>query len=431
MVPNMIRTLLNDLFPICRSITGNGLRESLNRISKEIDIDLVEVPTGKKCFDWTIPKEWNIKDAYIKDKNGNKIISFTNSNLHVLNYSIPINKILPFSELKNHLHTLPNQPEAIPYRTSYYNETWGFCLKHNDLSKFNENAEYHVVIKSTLDTGSLTYGEAILNPQSTSNSYMISTYLCHPSMVNDNLSGPLALVALMKRLKEKKLKHKYLFLIAPETIGSLAWLNNNFEEAKNLNGGMILTTCAKESETPSFKSSFKENDLLDRACRHVLSQKPKYIEYKFFADGSDERQFSSPGFRVPCISIHKGKYYEYDEYHTSLDSKDHFSEESLIDTVDSYEKVINILEKNDFFISKIQHGEVQLGKRGLYPTLAGSVGIENDSMIDSILKARTETLFWSDGNFDLLEIAERTELPFDLLYDSILPLIEQKILVPK
>jgi len=314
---DMIR-LMEELYPICRSITGNGVRQTLEIIKSHIDLDINEIPTGTKVFDWTIPKEWNINDAYVIDPSGKKIIDFKKSNLHILNYSIPIKKKVNLEELKNHLYSLPEQPDIIPYRTSYYQPNWGFCISHNELKKF-KNGEYEVFIDSSLEAGKLTYGEFLIKGE-VSDEVLISCYVCHPSMCNDNLSGIVLATFLAKYLKNFKLHYTYRFLFIPETIGSIAWLSINEKSAFKIKYGLVAT-CVGDPGNFTYKKSRIGNSEIDNIAIHVLKNSGK--EFKildFFPLGSDERQFCSPGFNLPVGVLARTIYAQFDEYHTSADN---------------------------------------------------------------------------------------------------------------
>jgi len=313
-----IYALIVELFPICRSITGDGVRKTLNIVSKHLPLEIHEVPTGTQVFDWTVPKEWNIRDAYVKNSRGEKIIDFQKSNLHVLNYSVPIRKTLRLDELNEHLFTLPDHPDWIPYKTSYYKENWGFCLAHNQLQGLDDE-NYEVVIDSTLGDGHLTYGEYLI-PGKSKDEILISTHVCHPSLANDNLSGVCTAAFLAKHLSDLELKYTYRFLFIPGTIGAITWLAVNKERTNKIRHGLVLTGVG-DSGKLTYKKSRQGNALIDRAAQHVLKHSgDEYSIREFSPYGYDERQYCSPGFNLPVGRLSRTPYGEYPEYHTSADN---------------------------------------------------------------------------------------------------------------
>lgn len=395
-----IYCLLVELFPICRSITGYGVRKTLKIIRKHIPIEIYEVPTGTKVFDWTIPQEWNIRDAFIRDENGNKIVDFKKNNLHVVGYSIPVDKYITLSELQDHMYSLEDQPDAIPYVTSYYKERWGFCLSHNDYKKL-KNGKYYVKIDSTLEKGNLTYGELIIKGQ-TDKEILLSTYICHPSMANNELSGPVLTSFLAKHLLEQKekLHYTYRILFIPETIGSITYLSIHKDMLKDKVVGGYVITCVGDPGKFSYLQTRAENTLTDRVTIHVLknSNKP-YKIYDFLSRGSDERQYNAPGIDLPIGSLMRTKYGEYPEYHTSEDNLDFVTPEVLLDSLEMYKMCIEVLEKNHKYKSTVLC-EPQLGKRGLYPTLSTkNTGVQVIDMMN--------LLAYCDGEHDLLWITDK------------------------
>ena len=395
--------LARELFPVCRSITGDGVRETLKRLGEIVPLQVSEFSSGTEVFDWTIPKEWNIRDAYVKDLTGKRIIDFKKSNLHVLGYSIPVNTRMKGAELKNYIYTLEEMPEAIPYKTSYYKERWGFCLEHNRVDEIDDNAIYEVCIDSTLEDGSLTIAEGYIKGE-TDKEIFLSTYICHPSMANNELSGPLVQTEIYRRLMEvkDKLRYSYRFAYVPETIGSITYLAHYGDVLKEkVIAGYVLTCCGDEGDF-TYKRSRQKNALVDRATENVLKsygQKYKVVEWSPL--GSDERQYCSLGFNLPMGSLTKTMYDEYYGYHTSLDNLDFISEKGLQSAVDAYWDIIQGIEVNDKYLNLNPCCEPQLGKRGLYPSL----GYQKDICyeVDKILFL----LAYSDGKMDIVEIADK------------------------
>jgi aminopeptidase-like protein len=405
--------LMRRLFPLCRSITGKGLRQTLSIIGEIAPLNTLEFPTGTPVFDWTIPREWVIRDAFIADESGQRLVDFQISNVHVVNYSVPVNRHMSLTELEPYLHSLPNLPDAIPYRTSYYEESWGFCLSEKQRALLNPNSTYHVVIDSELIHGSLSIGEVQLRGVS-EKEFLISTYCCHPSLANDNLSGPVVAAFLCANLAKRKLRHSYRFVFLPETIGAITYCAHYANDVRRMSGGFVITSCGGPGPF-GIKESFLGNHLIDRVTRLVMRDAGiTPITYKFAPDGSDERQYSSPGFRVAMVTISKDKYYEYDYYHTSLDNLDFVSGEALAASTQLYLDAIYILEENCYVRSLNPNCEAQLGRRGLYPQIGGGLNhsIEDRTNIENEVDVISWILFLADGQNDLLTIAERSGLPF-------------------
>ncbi|WP_270446899.1 DUF4910 domain-containing protein [Fusobacterium varium] len=397
-----IYKLKEQLFPICRSITGNGLRESLKIISKEIPLNILEIPTGTKAFDWEVPKEWNIKDAYVKDLKGNKIIDFKKSNLHILGYSTPFQEIISHEELMEHIYTLPEIPEAIPYLTSYYKERWGFCLEHQRLKELNQD-KYEIFIDSELKNGSMSIGEGFIKGK-IDKEVLLSTYLCHPSMGNNELSGPIVQTLLYNWLLERKdkLKYSYRFLYLPETIGSITYLSLFGENLKkNVVAGYVIN-CIGDRGKFTYKKSRQGNSLADKAALNILNNlNEDFNLYEWFPAGSDERQYCSLGFNLPIGSLMRSMYGTYKEYHTSLDNLDFIPLEELYKSFEIYKKIIMNIEINEKLEAVHKNCEPKLDKRGLYPTL-GSQKETADSV-----KKRMYLWAFSDGYNDLIDIANK------------------------
>jgi aminopeptidase-like protein len=402
--------LMHKLYPICRSITGNGLRDTLRIIQEYIPLTMHEIPTGTKVFDWTVPKEWNIKDAYIKNSNGDRIIDFRESNLHVMGYSVPVHDRMSLSEMKKHLHSLPDHPDWIPYRTSYYKENWGFCLSHNLLLKLEEDT-YEVCIDSSLGDGHLTYGEYFIKGE-TSEEILLSCHACHPSLCNDNVAG-IALTSLLgKYLSFLSLRYSYRILFIPGTIGSITWLSLNEAGVSNIKHGLIVT-CVGDPGMSTYKRSRIGNAEIDIAVEHVLKHSGNlYKVVDFSPYGYDERQYCSPGFNLSVGCLQRTPHGEYPEYHTSADNCDFVRPEYLADSFSKYLSVINILENNRSYLNTNPKCEPQLGKRGLYTTTGG----QNHAVVDQM--ALLWVLNLSDGRHSLLDIAEKSGMKFDLIYKA-------------
>lgn len=416
--------LLSRLFPICRSITGDGVRQTLRILKEVVPFDTYEVPTGATCFDWQVPNEWTIRDAFIADLNGVRIVDFKKCNVHVVSYSEPVDAELTFDELKPHLHTHEQDPDAIPYRTTYYKRSWGFCLSRRQFESLDRSARYRVKIDATLAPGSLTYGERVLRGTS-DREYLVSTYCCHPSLANDNLSGIVLWTLLLSTLAKRTLQHTYRFVIVPETIGSIVYLSINANAMRSVRGGFVVSTVGGPGGF-SYKRTFETDAAIDRVVRQTFLERDiPFKEHPFDLLGSDERSYSGPGFRIPVGTIAKDKYYEYPQYHTSLDNLDFVKASAIIETLDLYLHAIEILEQDRTYVSQLPGGEPQLGKRGLYPqAVGGSITPANrsrrhdaPSATDKV-SALLSAAFWADGQTSLLTVAERSGLPVAALFDA-------------
>lgn len=412
--------LISELYPICRSITGNGVRETLGILQQHIPLEIHEVPSGTAVFDWTVPKEWNIQDAYVKNSKGEKIIDFNKSNLHVLNYSVPVKKKLPLTELKEHLFTLPDYPDWIPYRTSYYRENWGFCISYNQFKDLQEDV-YEVFIDSMLEDGNLTYGEFYI-PGEMPEEILLSSHVCHPSLCNDNLSGVALTTFLAKYLKGLSPKYSYRFLFIPGTIGSITWLSRNEENVAKIKHGLVLA-CLGDSGGFTYKKSRRGAAEIDRAVAHLLkSSGDDHEVQEFIPFGYDERQFCSPGFNLPVGCFMRTPHGRYPEYHTSADNLDFVRPEQLGESFSKILSLLHILENNVKYLNQNPKCEPQLGKRGLYQMIGG----QQDT------RMRELALLWvlnlSDGNNSLLDIAERSSLQFEVIKDAADALLKSHLL---
>lgn len=413
------------LWPICRSITGNGVRETLQILSELIPLEQHEIPSGTEVFDWTVPKEWNIKDAYILTPSGNKIADFKKNNLHVVSYSTPVNKKVSYEELIQHLHTLPEQPDAIPYVTSYYKEKWGFCISHNDFIALEKSGEYIVVVESTLEAGHLTYGECIL-PGESKEEIFFSTYICHPSMANNEISGPLAAAFLYQKIASlPNRKYTYRFVFIPETIGAICLLKNRGEHLKaHMHAGFVLTCCGNKDHF-HYKRSRRGNSITDKAVEHFLVQNENdFFIRNFRPDGSDERQYCSPGLNLPVGSLMRTPYYEYKEYHTSNDNKSFIDFDALSGSIDAHLHLVQILELNGTYLNTIMNCEPQLGKRDLYPSSLSPS--DSREFIDMVL----HLLNYSDGEHDLIDIANKQGIDMLKYASPLKKCLEKGVLVP-
>ena len=402
--------LADRMFPICRSITGNGFRESLEMLREAVpEMKVYEVPTGTEVFDWTVPKEWNIRGGGIYRLNGDKVIDFKDSNLHIVGYSLPIDKMISREELMEHIYTQPEQPDLIPYVTSYYKERWGFCMSENQKQTMTDD-EYHVVIDSSLEDGSLTYGELII-PGQTEDEVLITTYLCHPSMANDELSGPVVMTELIKYVQQMKdRRYTYRFVINPETIGAITYISRNLDALlKNVKAGFVLS-CVGDDRTYSYIATKYGDTLADRVLKNVLQfHFPEYHQYSFLDRGSDERQYGSAGVNLPVCGFCRSKYTQFPEYHTSADNMELISPEGLQGAYDVMVKVIMALENNYYYAMTCQC-EPQLGKRGLYPTISYKGSHDDVNVIRDFTA-------YADGSHDLIDVSNIINVPINVLID--------------
>lgn len=415
--------LIEDLYPICRSITGDGLRASLNILQRQVPLELHEVATGTQVFDWAVPREWNIRDAYVRNPLGEKIVDFRRSSLHVVNYSVPVHGRMPLAQLREHLHSLPDQPDWIPYRTSYYKESWGFCLPHRILEGLEEG-EYEVHIDSSLEDGHLTYGEYYLEGE-TRDEVLISCHCCHPSLCNDNLSGMAVSTFLARLLTNRdRRRYSYRFLFIPGTIGAITWLALNEEHVSRIKHGLVLA-CVGDAGRPTYKKSRRGDAEIDRAVAHTLKHSGQdHMVLEFSPYGYDERQYCSPGFNLAVGSFSRTPHGRYPEYHTSADDLALVQPEYLADSLAMVLAVVHVLEGNGTYRNTSPKCEPQLGRRGLYAALGG----RKDSSLSEM--AMLWVLNYSDGAHTLLDIAEKADIPFDVISQVANVLAEHDLLAP-
>lgn len=410
------------IYPINRSLTGDGVRETLGIIKEHLPaLQIHEVPTGTPCFDWTIPPEWNVRHAWIQTPDGRRICDFEKCNLHLLGYSVSIDETMSLEELQPHLYSLPDQPDAIPYVTSYYSRRWGFCISENERRSL-QPGRYRVVIDADHDeNGSLTYGELVL-PGRTDRELFFSTYICHPQMANNEVSGPTVATYLAKWIQGlDDRRHTCRFVFIPETIGSIAYLSRNLDHLKTSVHAGFNITCVGDERVYSHLPSRAENSIADRVARHVLGHTdPDFIQYRFLDRGSDERQYCSPGVDLPVTSIMRSKYATYPEYHTSLDNFDLVTGKGLFDSLSVFRRCVEALERNDIFRITVKC-EPQLGKRGLYPEVSTR---DTKKIVGNMMNF----LAYADGTRDLVGIAEKINCPVWELHDLVNQFLENGLI---
>ncbi len=418
-----IYDLACQIYPICRSITGPGVRETLGILGRHLPLAIREVPTGTDVFDWTIPPEWHIRAGYIRDLAGNTVVDFADNNLHVVGYSRPVCATLSLSELKQHIHTLPDQPDLIPYRTTYYSDQWGFCMPHSHLEALTDGY-YQVVIDSSLEPGSLTYGEYLHQGQTTEE-FLFSAHLCHPSLANDNCSGLALLTTLAARLSRQNTRYSYRFIFAPGTIGAIAWLAANEANVDRIRHGLVVS-CLGDGGGPTYKKSRRGDAVIDRVMSHVLrhaSKQPQILDFSPY--GYDERQYCSPGFNLPVGLFQRSQFGKFPEYHTSADNLDFIHAEHLADSYEMIVAAIDIMERDWRPLNAAPKCEPQLGRRGLYDAVGGKSHGPTRSM------AFLWTLNLADGNHTLFDIAERANLPFAVIAEAASLLKDRDLLIER
>lgn len=408
------------LFPVCRSLTGDGVRETLRMLCDDVPIDIHEVPSGTALYDWTVPDEWNVRDAWIKNDRGERVVDFRRSNLHVVGYSTPVHGWFTLDQLRPHLHVLPDRPDWIPYRTTYYARTWGFCLSARQLAAMTDE-RYEVCIDATLAPGALTYGEHVV-PGTTEDELIISTHVCHPSLANDNLSGISVAVELARRIGRRRPRHTHRFLFVPATLGAIAWLHANEARLARVKGGLVLAGVGDQGPL-TYKCTRTGNALTDRAARHVLRHsKAASAEQPFSPYGYDERQYGSPGFALAVGRLSRSPHGTFPEYHTSADDLSFVRVDALAESCEVAARILDVLDTNATYVRACGKGEPQLGKRGLFRSLGGT--------LDG--RSREMALLWaaslSDGQHDVLEIADKAALPFDTIRGAALELVAHGVL---
>jgi aminopeptidase-like protein len=412
--------LVTELYPICRSITGPGLRETLEILQRHVPLEIHEVPSGTPVLDWCVPKEWRIRDAYVQDPSGRRVIDFGRHNLHVMQYSTPVHARMSLAELRPHLFSLPEHPEWVPYRTSYYRPAWGFCLSHQQLTSLPAQ-EYEVCIDSELIDGSLSYGELYL-PGETRDEVLLSAHVCHPSLANDNLAGVAVAVRLAQHLAARPRRYSYRFLFAPGTIGAIAWLSRNEGHLPQIRHGLVLALLG-DAGKPTYKRSRRGDAEIDQTVAQVLAETGRdYTVVDFDPYGYDERQFCSPGFNLPVGRLTRTPNGQYPEYHTSADDLALVQPECLADSLAICTAVVDVLEHNRRYVNLYPKGEPQLGRRGLYDALGGQ------REPAAVQQAMLWVLSCSDGDATLLEIARRAGMQFDMVRQAADLLLEHGLL---
>jgi aminopeptidase-like protein len=403
-----LHATMEELYPICRSITGDGVRATLDVLEKAVPLQRQAAPSGHQAFDWTVNDEWNVRDAYVADRHGERVIDFRRHNLHLVSYSTPVHATMSLEELRPHLHTLPDRPDLIPYRTTYYHRTWGFCLAHNELERLGEGP-FEVVVDTTLEPGELTYGELVV-PGESSDEVILSAHLCHPSLANDNLSGLVVATELARLLGSlDRRRYTYRFLFAPGTIGSITWLSRNPEVWPRIRHGLVLTGLGGPGALV-YKQTRRGDRTVDRAASHVVLRDGGEVR-GYSPYGYDERQYNSLGFDLPVGRLSRTPHGEYPEYHTSADDLDFVTPDQLVGSLRALLEIVDVLENDRVLRNTSPYGEPQLGKRGLYPTVGGRSA-------DDEVMAMLWTLAYADGSTSLLEISEISGMPFAAVRDA-------------
>ena len=401
-----LHELMRELFPIPRSLTGDGVRETLAVLAREVPLEVIETPTGTPVFDWTVPREWNVRAAWIDGPDGERVLDLADSPLHVLGYSVPVDEIVRLVELREHVFTHLEDPDLVPYRTSYWHEQWGFCMSRRSLDALPDG-EYRVWFDSTLEDGSLTSGEVTISGDG-EDEFLLSTHVCHPALANDNLSGVVLLWALARTLGPQRLRHTFRILWGPGTLGPLCWLDRNRERLDRVAHGLVVS-CVGDPGPLRYKRSRRGDATVDRAAEYVLGREPDAIATDWQPSGGDERQYCSPGFDLPVGTLSRTPHGLFPQYHSSADDLDLVTAESLGSSFRAALELIDVVESNARYRNLSPHGEPQLGRRGLYQTVPDGTNRE---------AAYLWLLSLSDGSHDLLTIAERSGLPFETLRNA-------------
>ncbi len=420
-----LHALAARLYPVPRSITGDGVRETLRIVGERIPLAVHEVPTGTSVLDWTVPREWNLREAYLADASGRRLVDTADLNLHVLGYSVPVRRRARLAELREHLFTLPDQPSLVPYRTSYYAERWGLCLSHDQLAALPEDEELEVVIDTTLADGSLSYGECVLEgTDDEAGEVLVSCHVCHPSLANDNLSGITVATRLAELLAAVPHRHTYRFVFVPGTIGAISWLARNEDAVERIRHGVVLTGVG-DPGAPTYKRSRRGDATVDRAFAHALGQDGREHRLHDFSPwGYDERQYCSPGFDLPVGCLMRTPHGTYPQYHTSADDLSFITPEALGDTLDRVLAAFDVLERDAVLVNTSPYGEPQLGRRGLYGAIGGSADKREREL------AMLWVLNLSDGRHSLLDVADRSGMAFAVIADAAELLREHGLLAP-
>jgi aminopeptidase-like protein len=411
--------VMEELFPLPRSLTGDGVRSTLAVLARELPLEIVETPTGTPVFDWVVPREWHLRRAYIEGPDGARVVDTAESPLHVLGYSAPVDAVVPLDELRGHIHTHIDDPDLVPFRTSYWEEQWGFCMSRRRLDSLNEG-DYHVVVDTTLADGSLTSGEMSIAGE-TESEFLLSTYVCHPALANDNLSGIVVLWALGRLLsRQEHLVNTFRLLWSPGTLGPLCWLDRNLDRLDRVRNGLVVS-CVGDPGPLRYKRSRRGDALVDRAAAHIVGRSDNGIVGDWQPGGGDERQYCAPGFNLPVGTLSRTPHGLFPEYHSSADDLSLVAPQALGGSVYAALRIIDAVESNARFRNRSPYGEPQLGRRGLYQSVPDGTNPES---------AYLWLLSLSDGDADLLAIAERSGLPFETVRRAAETLVEHELLAP-